>query len=102
MAVSLAGFVLNTSHVIDPGIHDSSTFPRYWQDLHIAIGFWRTGWFPAWVAQTGASPIAFSGADPEVKRPTRSAGLAPWQAGWTLPPAALDEFTEPASTWWRP
>ena len=95
MAVALAALALNTAHVIDPGLHDTKTDPRYWQDLHMATGLWRTGLFPAWVAAPGAPPISFSGADPQVKRPTRQADLTPWDAGWTLPPEALDDFTEP-------
>ena len=70
MAVGLAAFVLNTAYVIDPGLHDTKTDPRYWQDLHIATGLWRTGMFPAWVAVRGAPPISFSGADPQVKSRT--------------------------------
>jgi hypothetical protein len=95
MAVAMAAFVLNTAVVVDPGLHDTHIYPRYWQDLHIATGLFRTGLFPAWVAAKGAPPNSFSAADPEVKRPTRRADIEPWQAWWTLPPDALDDFTEP-------
>jgi hypothetical protein len=94
LILSTAALVATTAREVDPGLYDASLYQRYWEDMHIAVGLWRTGDFPVFATTPGAEPAAFFGSDRSIKRATRRAAIAPWHAWWTLPPGVLDDLQE--------
>lgn len=94
VVVSVVVLVVNTIQDTDPALRDINIYERYWEDAHIAIGFWKTGLFPVSVNVPGADPVGLLGADRTVKRTTRAARPPAWRAGWTLPDDTLSAYTQ--------